>query len=413
GALLDHGADHAARHRRRRLADHLADHLALDLLDDREGVERVAEAEKHVIGLLPAELAHELVHARQADVDRDEEAQAAQGRQHANAERQLLLEGARAVELVAGSVAPAQARVLAGRDDAVDADVEAAEALAVDRNVERPLDDRADVEVLHHADRRLEADADGEAIGAVDLQRVALDARDEVPVLLAVAGAARVLRARARIGQRAIASLLDTGDERLRVIEPVLQIQARDEGDAVARQLAQIGGRVGPQTDARAVADEADVAHGIEQAEAEIAADVEPGERAIAAFDAEQGVAEHLEELRVLLRIAVRPARDRRVELEELPGVPAHRERSADVAVIARDARRGGSGQREPAVREEEVDAELRAECAGRAAARVDDVNAARRPLPGVVDEVATLAVRVRGVLVVLRRGAPPVGLGR
>src|SRR5690606_1268282 len=100
-----------------------------------------------------------------------------------------------------------------------------------------------------------------------------------------------------------------------------------------------------------------------------------------------------------LLLVAVRPARDRRVDLEEVPGVPAQRERATDVAVALRSGRRRVV-EREPAVDEEEVEAELRAERARGAGARVHDVDAADGAAPRVVEDVTPLAVRVRGLFV-------------
>src|SRR5690606_35160705 len=127
-----------------------------------------------------------------------------------------------------------------------------------------------------------------------------------------------------------------------------------DERDAIL-ELAQIGRDVRADADARALADEADVADGVEEAEADVAADVEEGRAldVVIRLDAEEGVAEHLEERGALLLVAVRPARDRRVDLEEVPGVPAQRERATDVAVALRSGRRRVV-EREPAVDEEE-----------------------------------------------------------
>ncbi len=120
------------------------------------------------------------------------------------------------------------------------------------------------------------------------MQREPLDAREQVPVLVAdVAG----------LGERLVAVLLDVLDQVRGVVEVVLEARAQDDRHGRV-EVPEIRGQVAAQAHGRAREHEADVADRVEQREREVAADRQERRRAVRELDAEQRVTEHLEELR-------------------------------------------------------------------------------------------------------------------
>jgi hypothetical protein len=232
GAPLPCSTGHARDATTRRRPDlHLALHFDLaDLGGGRGGVVGVAGADQDVVGLRGGELAHQRVHAREADVRRHGDSQAAHRRQHAHADGQRHREGADALDLEAAIVAGFGTAwaVRVGDEHAV-------VALAVDRQAPVPLHHGVNVEVLHDAQRGLEAQREVDEVRAVDLEGEALGGGQEV--------AALVLDGQ-RVRQAGVALALGGLDQLARVVHPVARVEPHDEGDR-ALEAAQVGREVG------------------------------------------------------------------------------------------------------------------------------------------------------------------------
>src|SRR4029078_1935128 len=99
-----------------------------------------------------------------------------------------------------------------------------------------------------------------EAIDAVDLQREALDAGEQIAIFELL----RATRIGTGRGQGVVACLLDTVGEVGGVVEPVLDVEASDESDRRI-ELSQVRCRIAAQTAARAGEDQADVADRVEE----------------------------------------------------------------------------------------------------------------------------------------------------
>ncbi len=235
-------------------------------------------------------------------------------------------------------------------------------ALTVDRDVPHPLEERLDVEVLCNAQRHFEAQREVEEVGAVDAEREPFDGRQEIARLVAVLHRG--------VGQVVVARLLGPRDEVLRVVEEVLEVEARDEGHRV-RETPEVGRDVRADAHARALEDQSDVSDRVQERQVDVAADGEEGGEAVEDLEAEVRVTEDLEKSGVPRVVRVRVALDRRPDLHHLVDGPAQRERSADMVrvVIGLDEVAG----------EEELSGQLNAETSYCAAGGVDDVEAADR----------------------------------